>query len=62
MIDEKEVYKVMLYIQDRMISLNEALLDYKRYDDKIPITVYYEEHIRELKIIKQKLKDITKNE
>lgn len=34
MIDEKEVYKVMVYIQDRMITLNEALLDYNRYNDK----------------------------
>ena len=61
MIDEKEVYKVMVYIQDRMITLNEALLDYNRYNDKIPIKVCYDENIRELKIIKNKLKEIIKN-
>ena len=45
----------------RRVIKNEALLDYSRYNDKIPIKVCYDENIQELKIIKNKLKEIIKN-
>lgn len=64
MIEDNDIYKLELYIQDRIISINDDLfyLTKKGYDDKIPYRVHLEALSKQLKIIKQKLKDITKNE
>lgn len=55
------IYYAIFMIFVRRVIKNEALLDYSRYNDKIPIKVCYDENIQELKIIKNKLKEIIKN-
>ena len=64
MIKDSDIYRLELYIQDRIITINENLIYLTKngYDDKIPYRAHLEDLSRELKIIKQKLKDITKNE
>lgn len=64
MIEPSDIYKLELYIQDRLITINDDLIYLAKagYEDKIPYRVHLEELSKQLKIIKQKLKDISKNE